>query len=59
MKILMCWCSNPTGGKLIAEINLSFTTKQYKHCQLCVIMEELYLPIKVTMQDFVILNIKF
>ena len=29
MKILRCWCSNPTGGKLFA-INLLFTTKQYK-----------------------------
>ena len=29
MKILRCWCSNPTGGKLFA-INLQFTTKQYK-----------------------------
>ena len=29
MKILRCWCSNPTGGKFFA-INLPFTTKQYK-----------------------------
>ena len=29
MKILRCWCSNPTRGKLFA-INLLFTTKQYK-----------------------------
>ena len=29
MKILGCWCSNPTGGKLFA-INLLFTMKQYK-----------------------------
>ena len=29
MKILRCWCSNPTGGKLFA-INLLFTMKQYK-----------------------------
>ena len=29
MKILRCWCSNPTGGKLFA-INLLFTTEQYK-----------------------------
>ena len=29
MKILRCWCSNPTGWKLFA-INLLFTTKQYK-----------------------------
>ena len=29
MKILRCWCSNPTGGKLFA-IDLLFTTKQYK-----------------------------
>ena len=29
MKILRCWCSNPTGGKLFA-INLPLTTKQYK-----------------------------
>ena len=29
MKILRCWCSNPTGGKLFA-IDLLFTMKQYK-----------------------------
>ena len=33
MKILRFSCSrfNTTGGKLFAQINLSFTTKQYKN----------------------------
>ena len=30
-KILGVAGSNPTGGKLFAEINLPFTTKQYKN----------------------------
>ena len=41
MKILRCWCSNPSGGKLFA-INLLLTMKKYKvdkHCQLCVLQE--------------------